>query len=504
MSLNRALRLVVTVAAGAYLVAFVGIAVSRMRYPFELNWLEGAGLDHVRRVLHGLPIYATPTLDFIAFPYTPLYFYTCALVARVIGVDFFAMRLVSFTAAMAMLALIFAIVRRETSRSYPAWLACGLMAATYASTAGWFDVGRPDSLFVATLLAGVYAVQRGTRRALLVGGVCLALSCLAKQTAVMVALPLMAWSIVKDRRQSLFLIMPIVAVLAATTVYFQRTTDGWYWYYVIELQRTRGALVRARLLTFWTSDVFKVLAVAVVLSTWYLLKNARVRSLTRTQGVCAAAAAMIVATWLSRLRAGNGLNVLMPAYAAIAILSGLAIGDVNAASGTVDEFVDRKLDGIVSALCLVQFFRLAFNPFSHIPTRNDEIAGREIVRRLAAIDGEVFVPCHGYLAVMAGKHSYAHIQEIADLEAPRGDSTRAAAISETLRVEFERRRFGAVVPCSSHMNILEAAGLSTFYMKHDVLFGAGDSRFRTLAGSAPRRPEAIYLPRESASRAGLR
>ena len=501
MSLNRALRAAVAVAAGTYVLAFLGIAVWRMRYPFELNWLEGAGLDHVRRILSGLPIYATPTLDFIAFPYTPLYFYTSALVARVIGVDFFAMRLVSFAAAIAMLALIFAIVRRETNRSYPAWIACGLTAATYGSSGGWFAIARPDSLLVATLLGGIFAVQRGTRRALVAGGVCLAFSCLTKQTAVMVTIPLMAWSIMKDRRQSLFLITPIVVVLAAATLYFQRTTDGWFWYYVVELQATRGALVQARLLTFWTGDVFKVLAVAVALSTWYLSTNARMRSLTRTQGLCVAAVTMIFAAWASRLRAGNGLNVLMPAHAGIAILSGLAIGDLTAGSVIVDELADQKLDGFVSALCLVQFFWLAFNPFAYIPTRNDEIAGREIVRRLAAIDGEVFVPCHGYLAVMAGKRSYAHIQEIADVEAPRADSTKAAAIKEALRADFERRRFSAVVPCASNMNVLEAAGLSTFYVKHDVLFGPGDSRFRTLAGSAPRRPEAIYVPREGAAHA---
>jgi len=281
--LNRALRTAVAIAAGAYVLAFAGIALWRMRYPFELNWLGGAGLDHVRRILNGQPIYAAPSLDFIAFPYTPLYFYTSALVARGIGVDFFAMRLVSFMAAMAMLALIFAIVRRETQRPYAAWLACGLMAATYRSSGAWFDVSRPDSLFLALLLVGVYAIQRGTRRAWLVGGVCLALSCLAKQTALMVTLPLMAWSIFEDKKRSLYFIVPIVAILGATTLYFQHATDGWYWYYIVELQSTRGAIVRARLLSFWTSDVVKVLAVGVALSVWYLLTNARVRSSPRTQ-----------------------------------------------------------------------------------------------------------------------------------------------------------------------------------------------------------------------------
>ena len=51
---------------------YLVVAVVRIRYPFELQWMEGGSVDHVRRVLHGQSIYQAPSVDFVSFAYPPL------------------------------------------------------------------------------------------------------------------------------------------------------------------------------------------------------------------------------------------------------------------------------------------------------------------------------------------------------------------------------------------------------------------------------------------------
>ena len=55
-----------------YFLAVAYIVARRFAYPFELEWLEGGSLIQVLRLLDGQPLYAPPSLDYIAFNYPPL------------------------------------------------------------------------------------------------------------------------------------------------------------------------------------------------------------------------------------------------------------------------------------------------------------------------------------------------------------------------------------------------------------------------------------------------
>src|SRR5262245_48188091 len=90
-----ALEPVLVVAASAYVAMVVAVAVLRMSYPFELEWLEGLVLEHVQRLLHGRALYVRPSLEFIPLNYTPLYFWAGAAVSKLMGEGFLPLRLVS-------------------------------------------------------------------------------------------------------------------------------------------------------------------------------------------------------------------------------------------------------------------------------------------------------------------------------------------------------------------------------------------------------------------------
>ena len=43
----------------------------RLPHLFEIEWMEGSMVDHVRRVIDGQPLYVAPSLDFVPFIYPP-------------------------------------------------------------------------------------------------------------------------------------------------------------------------------------------------------------------------------------------------------------------------------------------------------------------------------------------------------------------------------------------------------------------------------------------------
>src|SRR3569833_2402600 len=147
---------VVYAACAATVGLYLFTAVHRMRYPFELEWMEGGVLEHVKRVVSGQPLYAAPSLDFAAFIYNPLYYYVAAPFCAVFGVGLFPLRLVSFVASLSSFLLLFFLVKKHTGQLLAGILAAGLFAATFVVGGSWFDLARIDSLGLALLLGAAY------------------------------------------------------------------------------------------------------------------------------------------------------------------------------------------------------------------------------------------------------------------------------------------------------------------------------------------------------------
>ena len=48
-----------------FVAEFVWAAAHRARYQFDLEWMEGAIVDHVDRLLSGASLYVPPSVDFL-------------------------------------------------------------------------------------------------------------------------------------------------------------------------------------------------------------------------------------------------------------------------------------------------------------------------------------------------------------------------------------------------------------------------------------------------------
>jgi hypothetical protein len=469
--------------AAAYMMMYLCVAILRLRYPFELEWLEGATLDHVRRVLTDAPLYAGPSLDFIAFTYPPLYYYLAALGLRIGGSGFVAMRVVSIAASGGSFVLIYMLVRAESGHRI-AFVSAGLFVATYSLSGAWLDLGRVDSLYLCLALATGVALVRASSPLHFAGaGLLTALALLTKQTILITLIFVAPYLLVRHPRGFLDFVAAAAAAGGGVELYLDRRSGGWFRYYVYELPRMRLAISSraARLWTFAWNDMLRPLApiLAGTLAAFSLRRRDPIDTvaLDRQMRIGLFTAGMILSSAAGRLEGGAWTNALLPAYAAVAVVFGLAAGWFRGGS---------LLAPIAAVL---QFLMLAYDPRTLVPTSRDAAAGRAIVERIPQLPDGVLVLDHGYLAEMAGKRSFAHGWAMTDvLWADRAGAGRA--LESDVRRAIAARRFPALVlDATPHWF---ASDFAAHYVRTDELPDPG--AFLPVSGSR-RRPEAVYLPR---------
>jgi hypothetical protein len=427
------LRALAAAGSVAAIAAYLAVAALRLRHPFELEWLEGGSLDQVARILAGLPLYTRPGADYAAFPYPPLYYYAAAAVSLALGPGFAALRLVSILASIGIFGVLFAFVRRETGSALAGLLAAGLFAATYRAGGYWLDVGRVDSLylFLVALAAYVARYREGAGGQALAGAL-LGLAFLTKQVAIVPAVALLAHHLLWRRRRLLPLAGTFAIVVIAAALAFERATGGWFAFHVF---RPHGLLPH-RFLSFWGRDVLPVVPVAVAGSALFAalpFVNVEAR---RFHVVLAGA--LVATGLLSRMIIGAWLNALLPAYAALALGFGLALGNARSAPSR------GRLEAALCAGAAVQLALLAWNPAAAVPTRADREAGFRLLARLEAQGGLVLVPSHPYLAARATGRGHAHAMAVGDL-LHFGSGPVATEVEREIRRSICERRYAAVV-----------------------------------------------------------
>lgn len=446
-SLPQVLRALVLFGAALFVLAYLIVAIGRMAYPYELEWIEGGNLQHVERVLSGKPVYVEPSLSFTAFLYPPLYYYASATVALILGPSFFSLRLLSFLSSLGCFVLLGAFVKRETGSTFCAFISAALFAAMFSITGFWFDLARVDSLFLLFILGSIYLLRfsEGWLSSVLAGAL-MTLAFLTKQSALVVAAPLGLYCVLLKRGwcriafPATFLVLGGVSLLG-----LNRATNGWCAFYLFGMP-SHYPIMKSRLFTFWTRNLLHELPLGCVLAFACLCRLGARSEWKRAAFLLALAAGLLGASWCSWPHAGAVANVLIPAYAMMAIFFGLGIHMLQALSSpSPGNGSDKEAwaDAAISFLCLCQFLVLVYNPLIHIPTRADRAVGDRLVQKVASFGGEVYIPCHGYLANLAGKPSYAHA--IAVLDALDAESVMSTRLQDGIAEAIRQRRFDAII-----------------------------------------------------------
>jgi hypothetical protein len=220
---------------------FAYVALCRFRYPIDAEWLTGAVREGVGRVARGQPLYVAPSDGFIPFVYPPLYYWACAVFARVMPV-FVACKVVSVASTVALAWAIWKVARALGATRYWAFAGVLLHFGAFAMTLMFYDLERVDAFAAAVVALAVVALVTGEdRRRTAVSGLLLGLAFFAKQPHILslVAACGALWLAGEKKRA-----MTVGAIGGATFLalfaYLEITTHGWFRYYCVTLPGVHG------------------------------------------------------------------------------------------------------------------------------------------------------------------------------------------------------------------------------------------------------------------------
>lgn len=467
------------VISGYYVLQYLVIALMRIRYPYELEWLEGSCMTHILRIIEGKGIYHPPSTDFIPYLYTPFFFDVGAVFVRLFGVQYFSTRLLSFLCSLGILGLLALWGKKESGSWKGGLLTVGMFTGTYRWTGAWLDLGRVDSLFLLFLICGAMLV-RFAKQAWheWIAAFVFVLAFMTKQTALPVALGFSAY-VFLTREGSRRYIFPSTFIVwtAIYWIWQHLRTDGWFTHYIYIMPKGHG-LELERVPRFFLHDLGSHIPVLMIgLVAWVLMSWKREGWKGFLYCGCWAGT-MFVITILSRLRHGGYDNTLLPLAAASALA--LAV------------MLIRENRCWCYSLALAQFVFLFYNPLAQIPTAEDVAANDEVVEYIRSTDGPVFCPQHAMLAWQAGKETY-QVHDTTFFDLTR--ATAGSAIDQMMVDDLAAQRWDVIVLATAKWF---PQYLSKTYVQIDPPFHV--SRHGRTRTGVPSRPGYVYVKRtDSAS-----
>lgn len=470
----------------------------RVTFPFEHEWMEGAVVDHVQRVLAGDPLYVEPSLSFTPFLYTPLYYGVSAAACHVLGTGLLGPRIVSVAATIACLVLIASFVHRETRDRLAALVAVGWFATTYELTGFWLDIARVDALSLFFLLASTWLARFGRSYAACAGaGATLALAFFTKQSALPFFVPVVSFAFALGWKRALTCAASFALPTTAALAYLHRASDGWFAYYVFDVPGQHTVLwdrLGPHLVDFFVRPVTVPLLLAVVA---LVLRPGSLR-LPRVLAAYALLGTFAFASsYFALLHRDGYVNVLIPAYAVLAILAGIGFARVRQEGGNWPARVGERVTAIACVAWGVAFATLAYDPTRALPSRADRSVGRTMVQTLSAQPKPLWMPGTGHFVHRAGHtESSAHAMALADIFKTREPRIRQQLLEETLTSVRERRWAAIVFDRSFTLfppEVTEA--VHTHYRPHMRVYppDAHDAGWPRTGFRS--RPEEIWVPR---------
>lgn len=502
------MRLAAALLGLAAIATYLVTALLRLTYPFPLEYLESNSLVEVQRILSGRPLYAAPAVGYVPDGYPPLYFATSAAVASVLGLSYLPLRLVSLVSSLVCFAVLARLVQRETASAAAGIAAAGLLAATYFVTDTWFDVARVDSLFIALSIAALYAARWMRRaRGAAAAGFLLAAAFLTKQNGLAEGVAVLtALAFGPRRRLAWTAALAYAAVLGISTLALGLASHGWYVYYVFVLM-TEHTLKYAAFGQFWTVHLLPVLGIACCA----LVLGARRIPLVLAAGCIA----LVIESYAALVHSGGEVNDLLPAYLAVALLAGLAMGDypggllsfcadrlarARIASWRAGQ-IRRWVAAAAAALVIAQLAVLVngFHPGWAIPTGADRAIGSRLTSGMRALGGTIAVPSDPGLDLLAGLPAVAH-QGATDDILRTSNSSVIRSFTRSAADAVAALRFSAIVTESAGPPDGFPPDLTRYYRRcpQILLAGVPQARFQPVAGP-PGRPAYVWLPIRAAA-----
>jgi hypothetical protein len=478
------------VSAGA-IAAFLVLAWQRMPSPYAYDWIEEGMLMCVRRIHSGLPLYGAPGIYFTPYLYTPIYLYTAAALAKVTGVSYTPLRLLSTLATLGCFGALYAMVFRETRRHFAALAAVGLFAVVYPATEGSYDVGRVDMLYMLFVLCALYATRRMHPLFAVLLWVC---AFQTKQGVLPIALLALCHDWHRPRR-ILLGVSGFVVMMGASIAWLTWVTGGWYRYYVFGMAGGFGYDLR-QAKQFIPDDLGAVCGIALLLVVIALgLERARWRAVLRSTALSfyvMGTMGMVVFTGYIRAHRGANGNSLIPAYAWIAVLFGVALGRLYQRWATQPVQWMRVSLVLVLLAAIFQIVQQRYDLWDWFSSP-DEMAQRDqFEAQMRSLPGDVMIYSHPEYARMAGKTVYASSEAIGSVVEARQHSNGDRLMVEYAALIHSRQLSAVVLDWTAekfltYPRVWMPRDFLTYYPLRVAAAGGDDLRFTS-------QPQWIYLP----------
>jgi hypothetical protein len=398
------------VLAVVHAVYFVVVALLRLPFPYEVDWMEGGQLLESREILAGRFPYAAPSADHIAMPYQPLYAAVVAALGSLFGLSLPLARGVSIVATFAGAWFVCAAVRRETRSLRAGLLAAATFLGMYSITSFWFDKARVDSLFLSLLVGGLYCAKAIERpwRALALSALLLVLAYKTKQLALpfFVLVPPLLYP--KSKSAALAFAPLVGATLLGDFVWSQHVSGGWFSFFVNTVPRGQP---------YYADEVFRFFV--VVFTSVPLLCGLAIAGgdrglrrgpwLARLQQTWPLATLIgIVVSLLAWARPGGASNNLLTTHVFLIIVAVIELQRRESEG-------NARLRAFLFSAYALQLLGLLHSPLDQIPRSEHYRAQQRRVEMLRAAPGPVLVPNRPWLAVLAGKAPSYHAAEYWEL-----------------------------------------------------------------------------------------
>jgi hypothetical protein len=180
----------------------------------------------------------------------------------------------------------------------------------------------------------------------------------------------------------------------------------------------------------------------------------------------------------------------MPAFLHGALAAGAAIPALVACVSNLwgsrnhGRVVSHGLAAAAALSLALTCWNAKWNPRRFIPTNRDVAAGDALIKRIAALQGDVWMPSHPWYLVLAGKHPHVHRMGIKDVTA------RQNRVVLGLDEALSTHRFSAIVMDNRDL-FLELPQIRQYYRPALKLPATEQPRVYT---GAPVVPESIWVP----------
>jgi 4-amino-4-deoxy-L-arabinose transferase-like glycosyltransferase len=409
----------VVLIAVAFIALFFYTALPRLRYPYDLDFVEDSMLMQSLRIADGQPVYLSPNADFNPHVYMPLFFWLGAILFKIGGPSLVLLRLISFGATLATTILIYRIALRESGLRWIAIACAGLFLGGYRINGFWYEIARVDSLFVALMLGGfasaIYAGNSNWR--LILSAALMALAAFTKQTGFVVAIGLSLYLLTKIRRRAWIFLLTFDAMTLIPLFILNWSTNGWFFYHIFYIGSADPLEIR-RLINFLTKELFGVMTGLSVLTLLAGILGVRQSGpkVLREQPWLFAIGLAVMISGLGRMRVGGNLNNRMPAYALLCTAPAIWIQMSPVPLSSGEEILKESQipwrNWIAVILMLVQFVMGRYDPKRFIPTSAMRKSGDRLLQQISSVEGPVFVMMHPYYTLMAGKEPSSQIATI--------------------------------------------------------------------------------------------